>query len=206
MHVDDVVVAVEVVTPDLGEQLLAGEGAPWRRREQVQQIELDLGELEDRPGLRHLPYLQVDAQLAVLADGFAADAGAGARAAPHRLDARRELTRRERLGDVVVGAHGEPDHLVQLVGASGDHDDVGVGELPDLPAHLDAVDVGQAQIEDRHVRALLLGAFHGLLTVTGGDDLEALLLQQVAADHHELGGVLDDERAWFGHEISQGGG
>ena len=43
-------------------------------------------------------------------------------AAQYRIDARQQLARRERLGDVVVGATIEARHLVALRGARRQHD------------------------------------------------------------------------------------
>ena len=57
----------------------------------------------------------------------------------HRLDTGDELARRERLDDVVVGAHGQAEDLVHLLLLCGEHDDVGIRELPDLAASLDRV-------------------------------------------------------------------
>ena len=46
----------------------------------------------------------------------------GAAAPQHRIDARQQLARRERLGDVVVGAAIEAGDLVALGGARRQHD------------------------------------------------------------------------------------
>ena len=78
---------------------------------------------------------------------------AGPRSAQHRSDAGDELARREGLADVVVGADGEADEAVRLVLASGEHDHVGVaGALAQPATDLVAVDPGQRDVEDDHVR------------------------------------------------------
>src|SRR5213076_3543062 len=46
----------------------------------------------------------------------------GERSAQHRLDAGQELAQVERLGDVVVGADLEADHLIDRIAAAGDDD------------------------------------------------------------------------------------
>ena len=66
-------------------------------------------------------------------------------------DARDELAEAERLDDVVVGAELQPDDPVDLFGARGHHDDRHVGARPQLAAHVEAVAVGQAEVEQHHV-------------------------------------------------------
>ena len=68
-------------------------------------------------------------------------------AAQDRLDPRDELARVERLRQVVVGADLEPDDLVDVLVARGQHQDRHVGALADPLADLDAVDVRQHQVE-----------------------------------------------------------
>ena len=87
---------------------------------------------------------------------------------------------RERLGDVVVGADLQPDDLVDLAVLGGQHDDRHVGALPQLPAHLDAGQPRQHQVEQHEVGAVAveLGrAPSGPVAADG--DLEALLAQHV---------------------------
>ena len=69
-------------------------------------------------------------------------------AAQQRPHARGEVGERERLGDVVVGAGVEPEHLVELRAARGEHEH----RRPRLAlvqpaADLDPVDAGQAEVE-----------------------------------------------------------
>ena len=60
----------------------------------------------------------------------------------------------ERLGDVVVGAVVERRDLAVLGALGGEHDDRHVRPGPDAPEHLDAVDVGQPEVEDDGRRAV----------------------------------------------------
>ena len=102
---------------------------------------------------------------------------------------------RERLGDVVVGAGLEADDLVELGVLRGEHQDVGVAELADAAADLDAVDVGQAEVEHDQVEVVQRGGADGGLAVGGLVDVEALLDEQRADEHPVLRGVVDDEGA-----------
>ena len=60
----------------------------------------------------------------------------------------------ERLGDVVVGALVERGDHALLVAVGGDHDDRAALRGAQPAAQLDAVDVGQAEVEDDQVRVV----------------------------------------------------
>src|SRR5262249_24551364 len=67
----------------------------------------------------------------------------------HRLPPSHHLTRTQRLRDVVVGAHLETDHGIDLRGPGGEHDDgdrVGGLGAAQPPAHLEAVGARQHDI------------------------------------------------------------
>src|SRR5581483_8162957 len=63
------------------------------------------------------------------------------------LDPRRELARRERLRDVVVGPEFEARDAVGLLVARGEHDDRDLRVRAQHAAHLEAVDAGKADVE-----------------------------------------------------------
>ena len=101
---------------------------------------------------RHAPALEVDDQ--VLAAQRAAGLGVGqlaVGAAQQRLDAADQLADAERLDEVVIGAHLEPDHLVDLVRARGEEEDRRARLAPQLAEHLEAVDPGQPDVEHHEV-------------------------------------------------------
>ncbi len=74
------------------------------------------------------------------------------RPAQDGLDAGHQLVAAEGLGDEVVGAQVQRHHPVQLPGPAAEGDDRHAGRGPDAPAHLVAVQVGQAEIEQDQVR------------------------------------------------------
>ena len=84
----------------------------------------------------------------------------GARAAvgasEHRLHPGHQLGGRERLGEVVVAAELEPEHAVDLAVAGGEEDHRDVRGLAQSAAHLEAVDVGETDVE--HDEARVVGA------------------------------------------------
>src|SRR5207253_7999446 len=113
-----------------------------------QELELDKGEL-DAPAVElHRPLGEIEREpvdgdeiAPIVAAAQGGPAQQGAHSAP-------ELANRERLRDVVVCAKLEPDHLVQLVLASGEHDDRNGTLGAEAAAHLETVELRQHQVED----------------------------------------------------------
>src|SRR5450755_2001836 len=136
VHVDDVVVAEPVVTPDLCHQYPAPEDPTRRGRQRIEQVELDPGQLHRLSTDPDLPRMHVDHQIAEIPELVAHHRLSWPPL--HRLDAHRQLPGGERLGDVIVGADSEAEHAVEFLVTGGQHDDVGVAELPHPAAHLDA--------------------------------------------------------------------
>ena len=81
--------------------------------------------------------------------------GGTGRAAQHRPDARLELAGLERLEHVVVGAGVERLHDAVVVVPGGGDDDRHRRDRAQHPQQLPAVQVGQAEVEDDEVGALL---------------------------------------------------
>ncbi len=77
-------------------------------------------------------------------------------AAQHRVDARAQLARPERLGDVVVGAGLESLKGVDLLGARAEHHDVRRAHGADALGSLEAVHAGHVDIEGRDERLVLV--------------------------------------------------
>ena len=105
----------------------------------------------------------------------AGDVGSGsfaAGSAQHGEHPGADLARAERLGEVVVGADLQADEPVDLLGAGGQHHDVGVGGLPDAAAHLDAVEVGQVEVEGHQVGVELGDGGDGVAAVGAAVDVE----------------------------------
>ena len=77
--------------------------------------------------------------------------------AQHRVDARDELARIERLGQVVVGAHLEADDAVDVLALGRQHDDRhGLAGAAQAPADGQPVLAGQHQVEHDQVRRVAL--------------------------------------------------
>ena len=78
-------------------------------------------------------------------------------AAQHRVDACDELARIERLRQVVVGAHLEPDDAVDFLALRGEHDDRHrFARAAEASAYREAVLAGQHQVEHDQMRRIAL--------------------------------------------------
>ena len=73
------------------------------------------------------------------------------RVAQRHAHARQQLAHAEGLGHVVVGAGVERGDLVALLAARGEHDDRHLAPLPQPADHLQAVHIGQAQVQNDDV-------------------------------------------------------
>ena len=142
MHVDEPAVTEVVVAPHLVEQALPAEHPAGVLGELAQQPELGLGEVQLGPGAQHLALVGDDLEIAEHQPGVRrADRADAPQQGP---DASGELLRRERLGEVVVGACLETGDDVVGVVAGGDHDDRYVTVTAQGAAQLEAVDARAA--------------------------------------------------------------
>ena len=73
-------------------------------------------------------------------------------AAQNGFDSRHQLKDAERFRDVVVGAYFQSNHAVELGGFGGQHEDRDIlRSLAEAPADLQAINAGQAKIENYQV-------------------------------------------------------
>ena len=98
------------------------------------------------PALRHLAARTVEHDVAER-DPLGGGRRRRGRPAEHRAHARRELARRERLRDVVVGAELEPDDPVGLLAACGEQDHGQARAAADPAAELQPVRARQHHVE-----------------------------------------------------------
>ena len=130
---------------------------PGIREQHVQQLELLRGQLDVLPPTvtRRRAGSICDVLVASGARRRLTLARSARRPAPQqRAHARHQLADAERLGQVVVGAAVEAEHLVGLLAAGREHQDrrVGVRRVaPDGAAQREAVEPGQHQVEDDQV-------------------------------------------------------
>ena len=100
------------------------------------------------------------------------------------------------LGDVVVGAEPHRLHRRADIGVGGhdDHLDVGMALL-DLAEHLDPVRVGQLEIQQEEVGALLPDGRHGSRAVLRGLDVVAELLERLLEGPANQALVVNDQHS-----------
>lgn len=171
MHVEGLGRPVPGVTPHPFEQLLAGHHGTGVLGQHGQHIELLGGEHDLVAVHQHPAGTSIDLQAA---GGAPVRLGGGLAPTGDGTNSGHQLAEAEGLDHVVVGAQLEAHHAVDLVAPRRQEDDGHVGQGPHPPAHLVAVDVGQADVEQHDVGN---GGGDGL--PAGGDvgHLEALPLE-----------------------------
>src|SRR6266540_1099179 len=202
VHVDRAWLTVIGPAPELLEQRLPREDPPRMRRHRPQQLELDVRQLHGLPVELHASPHRIDSQ---------PTGGEGLRAVfalvrrqlrppQKRTHATTELVDRERLRDVVVGAELQPNDLVELVVARGQHDNRHGAAGAQALADLETVNARQHDVQNDQVRIRLGKKVESLLAVPGRNDAEALALEWVRQEL--LDGVLvvhEQDGRWLGH-------
>ncbi|SPO62188.1 protein of unknown function [Pseudomonas inefficax] len=139
------------------------------------------------------PPLAEAEQAAAFADGQVGRQHA--RAAQHGVDTGQQFAGRERLGQVIVGAHFQADDTVGFVVAGGQHQHRGIAVLAgaQFAAQQQAVVAGHHDVEDDQVHAV--GFEKGAHLPAVGDDAgaQAVLLQVVADQFADFAVVVDDQ-------------
>ena len=112
-----------------------------------------------------------DGQGALLLLGTAAQLGIPPQLAP---DSRQHLHGHKGLGDVVIRAHIQAQHLVLGFGLGGEQDDGHIGEFPDFRGGSDAIHLGHHDVQQNQVDILPADNVHSLLTRIGLEQAVAL--------------------------------
>ena len=193
VELDDVGLAAEVVVPHPVQDLRLRQHPPRVAHEEAQQLELGGGQLDRGVAAAHLVAVLVQGQIAD--DERRVLAGRGhPGAAQQPAQPRDELLDAERLGDVVVAARGQAGDAVLDGVLGGEEQHRHLGALAAHPAqHLEAVEVGQHDVEDHGVRPELARRAHGGRAVGRGPHLPALVPQRHREQLREGGLVVDDQ-------------
>ncbi len=197
LHVDRPVEHVVVAPARQEGQLLARERLPRMLDEDLHQRELAGREMDRRVAAGQRPCREIQRERP---EG---DLALGRRrtgsppiglAAQDGMDARDELARIERLRQVVVGTHLEPDDAVDLFALRGQHDDRdALARAAYPPADREAVLARQHQVEHDEVRGVALQLPVEIARVRKYGDLEALLGQVARQEVPQAHVVVDDE-------------
>ena len=123
------------------------------------------------------------------------------RAPEQRPDAAPELADRERLRDVVVGAELQPEHLVELVVAGGEHHDRHGAACAQALADLEPVQPREHHVEDDEIDGLRVEAGERLVAVPRLDDAVAVPLERIGQELLDRLLVVDEQDGgWIRHE------
>jgi hypothetical protein len=200
VHVDRARVAGERVPPHAFEELVAREDEAAMIEQLPEKVELLRGEPDLLFPDMALAAAGVEDEVTVLERPPLAMRTLRAAAAQDRAHASDELTRIERLREVVVGAGVETGDLVEVVVARREHEDRGVAGFADPPAHLHPVEIREHQVENHERR---LPRFHEperLAPAGRREDVEAVLPQVRGDERRDRGLVLDDKDR-LGHGV-----
>ena len=160
------------------------------------QGELPGGELHGSPLQHQSAGAQVQNHVAMCQTHLV---GAGGIRAQPYPNTGQQLLKGEGLGHVVVRAALQTGDAVGHRGARREHDDRCSHSLAaQLLEHLEAVDVGQAHIQDDEVEVLLDRQGHGLPALGGGVRGEPGRLETLGEEGDDAGLVLNDEDAAHG--------
>jgi len=113
-----------------------------------------------------------------------------------RTHAGDKLAGREGLREVIVGTELEPNYLVELGIARREHQDGHIALLPDAAAHLEAVEIGQHDVEEHDVRPALMERLEAAFAVLSRENLEAFLAQRVTERVTQIRVVVDENDPW----------
>src|SRR4051812_23615763 len=178
-----------VVAPDLVEQALAGDDQALVAHQELEQLELPVGQLDLALAAVNLARVGVEDEIAHLHRGGAARRAA----AQQRPDPRQQLLALEWLDQVVVGAAVEAGHPVLGLSPCRQHQDRHVAVAAQAPADLDSIEPGQAEIEHDEIGNEAGGDVESLGPVGGGADFVALVAERAAQDIGDVDVVLDDQ-------------
>ncbi len=195
VHIERLGVTEVVTPPHAVDELTAREHTPRVAHEHLKKLELLQRHVDD---------------LAVHGDGVTVDVEGDAAslqhalidlvirlhdAAQHSAHPRQQLTRRVRLGDVVIRAELETDDDVDLGVLRSEHDDRHVRGGADLAAHLGPGNAREHEVEQHDIRAVVTEGGDRGRPVLCDLDVVAFSAQQVGERIGEVGFVFDEEDA-----------
>ncbi|MBG9885105.1 hypothetical protein ABE10_00595 [Bacillus toyonensis] len=193
----DARVAVEVVLPDVIEDLRLRQHAVRVEHQVAQELELGRAQLDRRRADEDVVRVLIHGQLAGADDRLLVGLH---RAAQDRLGAGDDLVEAEGLGDVVVAAGVEPLDLVLRVVLRGEEEDrSGEAGAPKALGDAEPVHVGEHDVEDDEVGLLLEDGGDGGGAVGDGLHRESGEAQPRGQQVADVRFVVDDQDARFSH-------
>ena len=183
--------------PDGVEQLIPGEDAIRTRSKVIEQTEFQRAERNGFSGMADAVRRRVDGQFADFDDARRIAGRLGT--TQQRFDARKQLSRAERLRDVIVGAHFEAHDAVGFVAARGEHQDGQAVQrfvLANFAANFQAGKFRQHQIEKQQIGRSLLERAQAGAAVKSGADLKTFIGEVVTNEFDDVAVVFDNKDAF----------
>ena len=174
--VDGAGLDLDLIPPDLAQELPPADHLAGLRGQQGEQIELGQGQ-SDLPALTpDLTAIHVDDQARELEARLGLLLGDGLLAATEMgADPGQQLADLEWFGEVVVRPNLKPHHDVDRVVLGGEHDHRHLGAVrAQLAADVHTAHAGQVQVEDDQIRFGLLQHLHPLLAGIGLEQVQVL--------------------------------
>ena len=167
--------------------------------QQLEQLELGLGELDLVVAPPHPTRSRIDPEVAHPQDVVGLGAGAEVGSPEQGPQARQQLVEIEGLGQVVVGPGVEPGDPVGGLGAGGEHQDRRAVVLePQDATHRQPIDGRHHHVEDDDIGVLLTDDGERTSAVDRGEDLVALQVEG-AGERISDGAVVVDQEDSVSH-------
>ncbi len=193
-RVDRAVEAVVVDAAHHAQDLVARDHGSMARGEQPQDVEVAGGELDLVAVERGRAARAVDLDAAGAQRRLGRGAGARARAAKQGLDSREQHARLDGLHHVVVGAHLEAQHLVDVLALGGEHEDGNAGAArAHLAADGEAVLAGQHEVQHHELGTEALDTVGDREAVALDQHLVTVALEVIVDGGGEARAVLDQQ-------------
>jgi len=194
-----------VIGPDARQQRFAAEDDAGMRGEHEQQAEFLRGEIDVLAVDAHAPPRRIDVQSVNLERALTGSGGfrfrlklRSPRPSQQRAGTRNELANAERLGEIVIRAALEPEHLVAFFAPRRQHQDRHIlvrSFAPDRATNRNAIDTRQHQIEDDQIERIGVRAHERVLAVTDSFDLQAFEAEVELDQLADMRFVFDDENS-----------
>ncbi len=185
-------------TPDVAEELAVSDNFSAMLEQEAEEGVFFDGEVNLGAGFGHGAACEINLHVA---EGRDADLAGGLGAAEEDADAGEEFATAEGFGEVVVGACVEGGDLGGLVALDGEDEDGRVTPFAEAAEDVEAVHVGQAEVEDDGVGALDGGFVEAEGGVFGFAHPVAAGLKRDAEEAADLDFVVDDEDFGFGGAV-----
>ena len=192
-------IALSCRAPNLVQDKLVREHLVGVMGQQAQQLVLDRRQVQLLAIHRGDAGIKIDMQFTGIERALGrTHANLRIREAPERrANTREQLLDRKRLGQIVVGAGIERANLVRVLAARRDHDDRHARPCAHRLHHLDAVHIGQTQIEQYNARCLRRGGGDGGMGGLHSHMAQAVRLERGNDKIADGGVVLNDQDERF---------